>query len=92
MNKSEIADALAERLQVPKVRAQSMVGGLFDIMTEALQSGQKVTISDFGTFSISSRKAFEGHNPRTGETIPVPSRKIPVFKAGKGLKAAMNAE
>ena len=52
--------------------------------------GDKVTISDFGTFTVSCRNAFQGHNPKSGEVIQVPERKIPVFRAGKGLKEALN--
>lgn len=57
---------------------------------EALTNGEKVTISDFGTFTVSQRREFTGHNPKNGMEIRVPARKIPVFRAGKGLKEALN--
>jgi DNA-binding protein HU-beta len=57
---------------------------------DALTNGEKVTISDFGTFTVSQRREFTGHNPKNGQEIRVPARKIPVFRAGKGLKEALN--
>ena len=56
----------------------------------SLISGEKVTISAFGTFTISQRREFKGYNPRNGKEIDVPARKIPVFRAGKALKEALN--
>ena len=61
-----------------------------DSIQDALISGEKVTISDFGTFTVSHRRAFQGHNPKNREVIQVPERRIPVFRAGKGLKEALN--
>jgi len=57
---------------------------------DALTKGEKVTISDFGTFTVSHRNAFKGHNPKNGQEMHVPERRIPVFRAGKGLKNALN--
>jgi nucleoid DNA-binding protein len=57
---------------------------------DALVRGEKVTISDFGTFTVSTRRAFSGHNPKNGEAMKVPARRIPVFRAGKGLKRNLN--
>ena len=92
MNKSDLTAALAEKLEIPKVRAADAVNGVFDLMQEHLTSGGKVTISDFGTFTVSKRRAFKGHNPKNGTSIDVPERKIPVFRAGKALKKSLNPE
>jgi DNA-binding protein HU-beta len=63
---------------------------VFDAITDALRSGGEVRLVGFGTFSVSQRRASEGRNPRTGEKIQIPASKQPKFKAGKGLKEAVN--
>lgn len=90
MNKADLTEQLAARANIPKVRAASYINILTAAIQDALSGGDKVTISDFGTFSVSSRKPFSGHNPKNGEVIQVPPRRIPVFRAGKRLKNALN--
>ena len=92
MNKADLTERLAERASIPKVKAANYINIITDAIQEALTSGEKVTISDFGTFTVSHRKAFKGHNPKNREEIFVPERRIPVFRAGKGLKEALNAD
>lgn len=98
MNKSELIAKLADRQDIPKVRAADYVNAVFDLMQEELTKDvgddevAKVTISDFGTFSVSTRRAFKGHNPKSGSAIDVPVRRIPVFRAGKALKKSLNPE
>jgi DNA-binding protein HU-beta len=91
MNKADLTEKLAERADIPKVRAAQYINILVTSIQEALEAGEKVTISDFGTFTISKRRAFKGHNPKSGSPMPVPARRIPMFRAGKGLKEALNA-
>jgi nucleoid DNA-binding protein len=91
MNKADLTEKLAERADIPKVRAAQYINILVTSIQEALEAGEKVTISDFGTFTVSQRRQFKGHNPKNGAVIQVPSRRIPVFRAGKGLKEALNA-
>jgi nucleoid DNA-binding protein len=91
MNKADLTEQLASKAGVPKIKAASYVNTLMDTIQEALTKGEKVTISDFGTFTVSQRRQFKGHNPKNGAEIQVPSRRIPVFRAGKGLKEALNA-
>jgi len=97
MNKADLTEKLAQKAGIPKVRAASYI----NIITEAIQEELiraiaededkvKVTISDFGTFTVSKRRAFTGHNPKNGQVMDVPERRIPVFRAGKGLKNALN--
>lgn len=90
MNKAAMTEVLADRGGIPKVRAAQYINILVDAIQDALTAGEKVTLSDFGTFTVSKRREFKGHNPRSGEVINVPSRAIPVFRAGKGLKEALN--
>lgn len=90
MNKADLTEVLAERAGIPKVRAAHYINTLVVAIEEALTRGEKVTISDFGTFTVSKRREFLGHNPKNGAEIKVPARHIPVFRAGKGLKEALN--
>ncbi|MCB9796209.1 MAG: HU family DNA-binding protein [Alphaproteobacteria bacterium] len=92
MNKADLTEALAERADIPKVHAARYINILTMVIREALTQGEKVTISDFGTFTVSQRKAFTGHNPKNSQEIVVPARRIPVFRAGKGLKNALNPD
>lgn len=90
MNKADLTEQLAAKAGIPKIRAAQYVNIVMDTIQSALAGGEKVTVSDFGTFTVSQRREFKGHNPRSGEVINVPARRIPVFRAGKGLKDALN--
>ncbi len=90
MNKADLTEVLASRAGIPKVRAANYIKIITEAIQEALVNNEKVTISDFGTFTVSQRRAFTGHNPKNGEVMPVPERRIPVFRAGKGLKNSLN--
>ncbi len=91
MNKADLTEKLAAQANIPKVRAAHYINIIVGAIQEALVSGEKVTISDFGTFNVSNRRQFKGHNPKNGSEILVPPRRIPVFRAGKGLKDALNS-
>jgi DNA-binding protein HU-beta len=90
MNKADLTEKLAERGGIPKVRAANYINIITEAIQEALVKDEKVTISDFGTFTVSKRRPFKGHNPKNGQEMAVPGRRIPVFRAGKGLKNALN--
>lgn len=90
MNKADLTEQLANKAGIPKIRAALYVNILMDSIQECLTRGEKVTISDFGTFTVSTRRPFRGHNPKNGNEIQVPLRRIPVFRAGKGLKESLN--
>ena len=90
MNKADLTETLATGAGIPKVRAAEYIKIITDTIQDALCRGEKVTISDFGTFNISNRREFVGHNPKNGNVMHVPSRKIPVFRSGKKLKNALN--
>jgi len=92
MNKSDLTDQFASKAGIPKVRAHSYLNILFQLIGDALKEGEKVVISDFGTFTVSRRKGFTGKNPRTGAVIEVPPRHIPIFRCGKALKKALNGD
>lgn len=90
MNKSELIEAVAKSADLSKADAGRAVDAFVDATTKALKKGDQVSLVGFGTFSVRSRAAREGRNPRTGETIRIPASKSPAFKAGKALKDAVN--
>jgi DNA-binding protein HU-beta len=90
MNKSELVDAVASATNGTKGDAQASVDAVIDAITGALQRGEKVSLTGFGTFEVRDRAARTARNPQTGETIQVRASKAPAFKAGKGLKDAVN--
>ena len=90
MNKNDLVSVVAEKSGLSKSDSTSAVDGVFDAITDSLRGGGEVRLVGFGTFSVSQRRASEGRNPRTGEKIQIPVSKQPKFKAGKGLKDAVN--
>ncbi len=90
MNKAELVDKVIETTDLNKASASRAVDAVFDSISNALKCGDQVTIVGFGTFSVSNRAERTGRNPRTGDTITIPASKNPKFKAGKGLKDAVN--
>ncbi len=90
MTKADLIEAVAAKMDLPKAMAERTVNLIFDDITSALQNGDKVNVSGFGTFTVSDRKARQGRNPKTGETIDIPASRAAKFKPGKGLKDALN--
>jgi DNA-binding protein HU-beta len=90
VNKNDLIDEVANGSGLSKSDAAKAVEAVFDKITAALRNGDEVRLVGFGTFSVSNRAASEGRNPRTGEKIQIPASKQPKFKAGKGLKDAVN--
>jgi DNA-binding protein HU-beta len=90
MNKNDLVAAVADASELTKADAAKAVDAVFDTITGSLQGGNDVRLVGFGTFSVVNRKATTGRNPRTGETIQIAASKQPKFKAGKGLKDAVN--
>ena len=90
MNKNDLVTAVANKAGISKADSARAVDGVFESISGALRSGGEVRIVGFGTFSVANRKATTGRNPRTGEAIQIPASRQPKFKAGKGLKQAVN--
>jgi integration host factor subunit beta len=90
MTKSELIEAIAARGELTKARAEMVVNCVFDAMTEALQRGQGIEIRGFGSFTVRPYKPYDGRNPRTGQPVPVPAKRLPFFKVGKELKELVN--
>ena len=92
MNKTEMIAKLAKKTGLTKQQASDVINVIFDtdagkgIIAVALDAGDSVTLPGFGTFGTTRRKAREGRNPRTGESLKIEARTVPVFRPGKGLK------
>ena len=90
MNKNDLVGIVADNTGLSKADSANAIDSVFDAITDALKGGGEVRLVGFGTFSVSQRRASEGRNPRTGEKIQIPASNQPKFKAGKGLKDAVN--
>ena len=89
MNKDKLVDVVAAKLGSTKSEAERAINAILDEITSALQRGEEVSLTGFGAFAVSSRKARAGVNPRTGEKIQSAAVKGPKFRAGKNLKEAV---
>ena len=89
MNKDKLVDVVSAKLGSTKSEAERAINAILDEITSALQKGDEVSLTGFGTFSVSSRKARAGVNPRIGEKIQIAAVKVPKFRAGKNLKEAV---
>ena len=90
MNKNDLVAAVADKSGLSKADTTKAVDSVFDCITDELKSGGDVRLVGFGTFNITKRAASMGRNPRTGEAIKIAASNQPKFKAGKGLKDAVN--
>ena len=86
MNKTELVASVAEKAELSKKDAEKAVAAMLESVEEALKAGDKVALVGCGTFEVKERAARTGKNPRTGEAVKIPAARVPVFKAGKGLK------
>ena len=90
MTKAELVQFIAENADLTKAEAGRALDAMVEGVTKGLKDNGKVTLVGFGTFSAKKREAREGRNPQTGETVKIPARVVPGFKAGNKLKDALN--
>jgi integration host factor subunit beta len=90
VTKSELIERISEKLKLPNGKAEQIVNCVFDSMVKALQDGDGIEIRGFGSFTVREYKAYEGRNPRTGETVHVAPKRLPFFKVGKDLRERVN--
>lgn len=90
MNKAELIPAVAEASGVSKKDTEAVIKATFEAIEKAMVNGDKVQVIGFGTFETRERAERVGKNPQTQETVTIPACKVPAFKAGKGLKDAVN--
>ena len=90
MTKQDLVSKMAEDAGISKKAAEDALSSFVSSVKGALASGDSISLIGFGTFNVSARSARTGRNPQTGAEIQIPARKVPTFKAGKGLKEAVN--
>ncbi|MBI3903199.1 MAG: HU family DNA-binding protein [Nitrosomonadales bacterium] len=90
MNRKEMAEALASKLDVSKAEADRTIGAVIEVVSGALKKGDSVSLVGFGSFEVRKRAARVGRNPKTGAELKIKASKVPAFKAGAALKAAVN--
>lgn len=92
MTKASITNNVYERVGVTKKEAAEYVNAVFETMKQTLEDGEEVKISGFGKFEVRQKGERIGRNPRTGEPIPIPARKVPRFKVSQVLKDELNGK
>lgn len=90
MNKTELVAAMAAKAELSKKDSEKALKAFMETVSEQLKKGEKIQLVGFGTFEVVKRAARTGKNPQTGKAIKIAASKAPKFKAGKGLKDAVN--
>lgn len=90
MNKTELVAAIAESAGITKADASRALQALLETVTSAMSKGDSVSLTGFGTFSVTERAARTGRNPSNGKALKIAAKKVAKFKAGKGLASAVN--
>lgn len=91
MTRSDLVEALAQRFEQLNQRdAEFAVKAILDVMADALVSGSRIEIRGFGSFSVTYRSPRQGRNPRSGESVAIPEKRVPHFKPGKALRQAVD--
>ncbi len=91
MTKAELVEEVARVSDLTKKHSESIVNTVFDSIIEALQKDEKIELRGFGSFRIRQRRSRQGRNPKTGDKVDVPAKRIPYFKPGKELKELINS-
>ena len=92
MTKSDLVERVAEKLDVTKKEAEAIVNVVFGSIVDAIKREEKVELRGFGCFKVKTKRARKGRNPRTGEEIDIPPKRVPYFKPGKDMKEVVNRE
>ncbi|MBL4687747.1 MAG: integration host factor subunit beta [Nannocystaceae bacterium] len=92
MTKSELIEVVSAEAKLTKGRAELVINEIFQSMVDALQRSEGIEIRGFGSFTVRQYKAYEGRNPRTGDPVHVPPKRLPFFKVGKDLRQRVNGE
>ena len=92
MTKADLIDEVSKIANLTKKETETIVNTVFDNITDALSKGDKVELRGFGSFRIRHRNSRKGRNPKTGDKVDVPPKKVPYFKPGKELKELINQE
>lgn len=91
MNKSELIEAMARKINIPVRDAAAIINTIIGTMSDSLARGESIEIRGFGSFVVKEYKSYTGRNPKTGEKIQVQPKKLPFFKVGKELRDQVNS-
>ena len=86
MNKGDLIIVMSEKTEMTKKDSETALNAILDSITDAIKSGENVSLVGFGVFGVKDRAARIGRNPKTKEEIEIPATRVPTFKAGKSLK------
>jgi integration host factor subunit beta len=92
MTKAELVEEVARTTELTKKHAEIIVNTVFDSIVDSLRTGEKIELRGFGSFRIRRRGSRLGRNPKTGDKVEVPPKRIPYFKPGKELKELLNGQ
>ena len=90
MNKADLVNSISEQTGLTKTKSSQVVDAITSVIAETLSKGEKVTLVGFGTFTTTDRNARKGRNPKTGEVIEIPAKRVAKFKAGSDLTKNVN--
>ena len=90
MTKADLVEKIASQVLLSKKDSETVVNTVFRSIIDALEKGDKVELRGFGSFRIRDRQSRVGRNPKTGDKVNVPEKKVPFFKPGKNLKKLVN--
>jgi DNA-binding protein HU-beta len=90
MNKADLINSISKKTGLSKSKTNEVIDAFVESVTDSLKKGEKVTLVNFGTFNISERDSRSGRNPKTGETIEIPAKRVARFKVGAGLAKNIN--
>jgi len=90
MNKNDLSKKLSEKIKIPPRTAKVIVDNIFDSMRESLEKGEGIEIRGFGSFTVRKYGGYKGRNPKTGDLVDVPPKRLPHFKVGKELREKVN--
>ena len=89
MTKAEFIVRLSKKTKLSKAQTARIVDAIFDELAALMKKGDSIALTGFGTFHVTKRQARKGRNPRTGALMKIPASKVPRFRAGKNLRAAI---
>ena len=91
MTKAELIEKVSEQINLPKKDTEIIVNTVVECISDALYNGDKVELRGFGSFRLRKRNSREGRNPKTGDVVSVPAKKVPFFKPGKELREMVDS-
>ena len=91
MTKHDLVRVLCRKNTIASPDAEAAVNTFFQVIADGLREGKRIELRGFGTFQLREYDGYMGRNPRTGEQVPVPPKRLPFFKAGKAMREELNS-